>query len=74
MIKSEPCSERQQVGSSLQEQCRVFYARSVDTDVSGQGNISPGEDLLRDACVEPTQKKMNKAAPFYIHERMDPTV
>jgi hypothetical protein len=46
----------------------------VDTDVSGQGNISPVEDLLRDACIKPTQKKMNNAAPFYIYERKDPTV
>ena len=58
----------------MSKACRVFYTRSVDTDVSGQGNISPVEDLLPDACAEPTQKKMSSGAPFYIYERKDPTI
>ena len=46
----------------------------MDTDVSDQSNISPVEDLLRDACAEPTQKKMSSGAPFYIYERKDPII
>jgi hypothetical protein len=62
------------LSATMSKACRVFYTRSVDTNVSDQSNISPVEDLLRDACAEPTQKKMSSGAPFYIYERKDPTI